>query len=143
MSKAKELEKLIKRLTVKKKVAETYKKTKEITIHWVLTKEDIKPFKDSDLEDAFFNLEVYGCIETIAWKNIFISLPNILKDFKNIGEIIGKINYTVVHELVHSALENTDEDLVHSICYKVFRTKKYTPIENRSSIVKIPVIELE
>lgn len=132
-----------------KEVQQKYKQTKELTIHWVTELKDLGEFsEDALLTNLLFANNVYACIENFSWKNIFISLKNILRDYKTPKDIIGKINYSLLHELIHWGSQRRREKIIHYVGYLLNgkSSAKYISEGWRKvtkAKYKIPIIDLE
>lgn len=125
-------------------VDKLFRNTKEETIHWIVSKEDLGILaKDKALLREL--KEAYACIEPINFKTIFIFVKNICIDFKTETSIMEKIVYSLTHELIHSFLKSGDEELVHSLTYLLNGESylRYVPTEFRDKLKKIPVIDIE
>ncbi len=104
---------------------------------------DIDPFLELRLEQR----TCYGAIETLNWREIFVMIHNIARQFKTPEKIIEKLNYTMCHELIHGLLESRDEKLVHELTYALVgfylkETQDFYPRKQRELAKHIvPVID--
>lgn len=109
-------------------------------IFWIISKEDIDEHLTSQKtvepqsitekmlssavhqieRDIIFDLkkdynETFGCVDILTFGKIYIFLERIAKVCKTQSSIINKINYVILHELIHGFLKNKDEELVEAL----------------------------